>query len=59
MYEFLDDLVSYNPQLSSVETIGASTEQRPLKVIKIRKKKIDYYNYTIEKPIIWIDAGQN
>jgi len=55
----LDELQSLKPNLSSVETIGFSTENRPLKMIKIGAKIKDEKANIIEKPIIWIDAGHN
>jgi hypothetical protein len=48
----LDDLIAVNPDLSTTEVIGMSTEKRPLKLIKIGTQIKD-----LNKPIIWIDAG--
>ncbi|CAG2175741.1 unnamed protein product [Oppiella nova] len=52
IYQYLDDLHSIGSNISDVETIGATTEGRPLKLFKIGTKSKD----NIQKPIIWIDA---
>ncbi|XP_054165079.1 carboxypeptidase B-like [Oppia nitens] len=53
IYQFLEDLHSIDTELSSIETIGTTTENRPMKLFKIGTKSKD----NSQKPIIWIDAG--
>jgi hypothetical protein len=48
----MDDLNAFNPDLAKTEVIGMSSENRPLKLIKIGTQIKDP-----NKPIIWIDAG--
>ncbi len=49
----MDDLVEFNPELSTTELLGNSYENRPMRIIKIGLNQ----NQTTKKPIIWIDAG--
>ncbi|RWS03100.1 lysosomal acid phosphatase-like protein 3, partial [Dinothrombium tinctorium] len=50
--DYIEDLAAENPQLSSIQTIGRSFENREIKIIRIGKNHKDD-----SKPAIWIDAG--
>ncbi|GIY20000.1 carboxypeptidase A2 [Caerostris darwini] len=52
IHKYLDELVEKNPNISSVISIGKSSEGRDLKAIKIGSK-----SNQVTKPAIWIDGG--
>jgi murein tripeptide amidase MpaA len=51
IHEFVDQLTGANPNVSSVISIGTSTQGRDLKLVKIGRPGAQ------NKPAIWIDAG--
>jgi len=52
LHAFVDDIAAQYPDLASVISIGKSTENRDLKVIKIGRE-----GAAENKPAMWIDAG--
>lgn len=66
----MDQLAARYPDLATVDSIGSSFEGRPMKIIKIsasgtrrkgrrraRYQNSDYKNNTLNKEVIWVDAG--
>jgi len=51
IHDWLNNLTIVYPDLISMETIGLSTEQRELKVVKVST------GGAVDKPAFWIDGG--